>query len=201
MNRSITRQSGLSLIELIIVTTISTILLLITTTVIVSFFQAQLQTTRLQNIRTEGENILQQLQFELRNARSLVDNGSGQICQTGMTQISFIGPDGKTYRAGVFANPADSNHAAVGIENITDGGVSIFSSPSLELIPQSQIANVATYTDYTNLAEKISLDCQTSLDSQRQYVTISFNLRSGDPTVTSSRMVWQRFIGGVLVRN
>jgi prepilin-type N-terminal cleavage/methylation domain-containing protein len=156
MNRN--TQAGFTLIELLVVVSLSVMLLLASSGLFLTFLLGNTKVARSQLVKNEGEYALSQMEFLLRNAVQLVDNGSGQVCETGMDAITFESLD-----SGVTTLTAE--------EDPIDNNVKIASNSGIYL----------TSGDIT-LVECPIFDCSESEDKLAQYIGIRFTLRKGTPT-------------------
>ncbi len=92
----ITKQHGFTLIELMIVTSLMVILILTVSSMFMTFLISNAKTNTKNTLKVEGSYALGQMEFLLRNSYTLVDNATGQICQTGMDSIAFDAINGGT---------------------------------------------------------------------------------------------------------
>lgn len=87
-------ESGFTIIEISIVVAITAIVSVVAVSVLVN---SQLRGTRsatLNQVRQEGSFLLDQISFLLRNARYVMENQDGQVCEQAMTAIRVRAADG-----------------------------------------------------------------------------------------------------------
>lgn len=88
------RQSGFTLIELMIVTSLMVILSLTVSSMFMTFLITNARTNTKNTLKVEGSNALSQMEFMLRNSYQLTTNSSTQVCQSSMSSIALESLDG-----------------------------------------------------------------------------------------------------------
>lgn len=172
------KLSGFTLIELLIVVSLSVMLMLSASSLFMTFLLGNTKVARMQLIKHEGEYVMSQMEFLLRNAVQLVANDDGEICERDMTSIAFISIDSGETLLNKSVDPSDSKEkiASNSAKFLTSGDVDIINGPYF--------------------------DCTESEDKLTQYVGIRFTLRKGTPTLDVERdILEQEFISGVGLRS
>jgi prepilin-type N-terminal cleavage/methylation domain-containing protein len=172
------RKNGFTLIELLIVVSLSVMLMLSSSALFLTFLLGSTKVSRSQIVKNEGEYAMSQMEFLLRNAVQVIDNGGGQICETGMTAIAF-----ESFDSGVTTLSSEAD--------IGDGFTKISSNSGVYL----------TSGD-VEIIDGPTFDCSESTDKLTQYIGIRFTLRKGTPTLDQERdIITQEFISGVGIRS
>lgn len=172
------RKNGFTLIELLIVVSLSVMLMLASSGLFLTFLLGSTKVSRSQIIKNEGEYAMSQMEFLLRNAVQLFDNGNGEICETGMSAITFESIDSGVTTLLSEVDPSDSNSKIASNSGVylTSGDVEIMEGPIF--------------------------DCTESSDKLAQYISIRFTLRKGTPSLDQERdIITQEFISGVGIRS
>lgn len=172
------RLSGFTLIELLIVVSLSVMLMLSASSLFMTFLLGNTKVTRMQLIKHEGEYVMSQMEFLLRNAVQLVANDDDQVCERNMTSIAFVSIDSGETLLNKSVDPSDGKEkiASNSAKFLTSGDVDIVNGPYF--------------------------DCTESEDKLTQYVSIRFTLRKGTPTLDVERdILEQEFISGVGLRS
>lgn len=172
------KLSGFTLIELLIVVSLSVMLMLSASSLFMTFLLGNTKVTRMQTIKHEGEYVMSQMEFLLRNAVQLVANDEGQICERDMESIAFISIDSGETLLNKTVDPSDTKEkiASNSAKFLTSGDVDIINGPYF--------------------------DCTESEDKLTQYVGLRFTLRKGTPTLDVERdILEQEFISGVGLRS
>lgn len=196
------KQAGLTLIELLVAASITVLLLTLSTSVLVTFVSTQVAATRQQNLRESGESALEQVLFQIRNSRGLLANDSGQICSQNMEQLRFQNTQGEVIQIqALLDQELNLPRVAYRILQPSDTWEDfILTDGDAYLIPLD--ANPTTTPIENTVENKIEFDCQTSQDGEREYVSVRFFLRAGNPAINTNReLAWQEFVGGVSIRN
>lgn len=178
MNRNIGNQAGFTLVELLVIVTLSVMLMLSSSALFLTFLLGSTKVSRAQIVKNEGEHAMAQMEFLLRNAVQIVDNGGGQICETGMDAIAFESIDSGVTTLFSEEDPSDSNTKIASNSGfyLTSGDVELVDGPTF--------------------------DCSESDDKLAQYIGIRFTLRKGTPSLDEERdIVEQEFISGVGIRS
>lgn len=171
------KVAGFTLIELLIVVSLSVMLMLSASSLFLTFLLGNTKVSRIQQVKQEGEFAMSQLEFLLRNAVQLVDNGSGQICVNDMTAITLVSLDSGRTTLSRVTDPADDK------PKIASNSATFFTSGSVDLVSGP------------------TFDCVESSDKLAQYIGIRFTLRRGTPAIDEDRdIVEQEFISGVGLR-
>lgn len=178
MNREKNRQLGFTLVELLIIVSLSVMLMLSSSALFLTFLLGSTKVSRSQTVKNEGEYAMAQMEFLLRNAVQLFDNGYGEICEQDMEAITFASIDN-----GVTTLFSE--------EDTTDNKLKIASNSGIHL----------TSGD-VDLVNGPIFDCSESEDKLAQYITIRFTLRKGTPSLDEAKdIVEQEFISGVGLRS
>jgi type II secretory pathway pseudopilin PulG len=172
------RQAGFTLVELLVIVTLSVMLMLAASSLFLTFLLGSTKVSRAQIVKNEGEHAMSQMEFLLRNAVQLIDNGDGQICEIGMDAITFESLDSGVTTLSLEEDPVDN------IEKIaSNSGIYLTSGDII-------------------LSNGPIFDCSESDDKLAQYIGIRFTLRKGTPTLDEERdIVEQEFISGVGIRS
>lgn len=173
------QRAGFTLIELLVTTSLAIFLMIALSTLFMTFMIGGTKVRLSQKVKTEGDFALIQMEYLLRNARELVDNGDGQICDSGgMDKIAIISHDNlKT----VLQLDPDSNKIA---------SVSAITDPPTNFYLSSDLATV------TNFGFK----CYQG-QNDAYYIEINFTLKRGTGAENSPQTVIEEFSSGVTVRN
>lgn len=171
-------QAGFTLVELLVIVTLSVMLMLASSALFLTFLLGSTKVNRSQLVKNEGEHAMSQMEFLLRNAVQILNNGSGQICETGMEEITFESLDSGVTTLSKENDPSDSIDKIASNSGVylTSGDVTIADGPFF--------------------------DCSESSDKLAQYISIRFTLRKGTPTLDEAKdIVEQEFISGVGIRS
>lgn len=87
-----TKQTGFTLVELLITTSLTVLLMLTITTMFMTFLIGNSKTNIRQTVKEEGLHALSQMEFIIRNARNY--DASFQACTTNRSTIRVVGLDG-----------------------------------------------------------------------------------------------------------
>lgn len=171
------KQAGFTLLELLIIVSLSVMLMLSSSALFITFLLGNTKVNRMQSIKNEGEYAMAQMEFLLRNSLSLEPNNETFVCQADMESIAVKSIDGgvTTFFAEQDSDLQDKIASNSGIY-LTSGDVTLLDGPTF--------------------------DCSESADKSARYVTISFTLRKGTPTLDEAKdIIEQEFISGVALRN
>lgn len=179
-----TQLKGFSLIEVLIVAGLGALLTLTATTLFATFMVSSSQTKLHQQLKKEGNQALSQMEFLIRNAKSLSENNQGDICTTGMTSLgfeSFAGGKGILYQ--------DGDSIA------SDSGV-IGSPTSQTYLLTSNQVDVST-------SNPLEFDCYTTPSGENlsYYIDISFSLETDAEQSVVNKTATQDFSRGIQLRN
>lgn len=154
-----TAQAGFTLIELVIVAGLLAMLMVTVSTMFMTTLNSNLRTQTRQQIKSEGSFILERFEFMLRNAATL---SPSQLCQSGMSQISIINPDGNQ------TTFALSSAQIASISAVSGGG------------------NTTYYLHGSNTtASNLNFDCGRNPGGE-YYVDIGFNLGNNTTQIEES---------------
>ncbi|NCN87590.1 MAG: type II secretion system protein [Candidatus Pacebacteria bacterium] len=177
-NRLDNKQAGFTLVELLVIVTLSVMLMLASSALFLTFLLGSTKVSRMQLIKNEGEHAMAQMEFLLRNAVQILDNGSGQVCETGMEAITF-----ESFDSGITTFSKETD--------ISDSTDKIASNSGIYLTSGDVILDSGPI-----------FDCSESDDRLAQYITIRFTLRKGTPSLDEAKdIVIQEFISGVGIRS
>lgn len=171
-------QAGFTLVELLVVVSLSIMLMLSATALFLTFLVGNTKTNSTQLVKNEGQQAISQIEFLLRNAVELEENNSGYFCNTDMSEIAFKSIDGGITRIFVEEDPSDGKSKIASNSGVylTSGAVEITAGPTF--------------------------DCVEDLDRASQYITVSFTLRRGTPSLDSaSEIVEETFTTGANLRS
>ncbi|NCN03643.1 MAG: type II secretion system protein [Candidatus Pacebacteria bacterium] len=171
-------QAGFTLVELLVIVSLSVMLMLASSALFLTFLLGSTKVNRTQLIKNEGEYAMSQIEFLLRNAVQILNNGTGQICETGMEAITIQSLDSGVTTLTKEVDPSDNIDKIASNSGIylTSGDVTIVNGPFF--------------------------DCSQSDDKLTQYITIRFTLRKGTPSLDEAKdIVEQEFISGVGIRS
>lgn len=87
-----TKQTGFTLVELLITTALTVLLMLTITTMFMTFLIGNSKTNIRKTVKEEGLHALNQMEFIIRNARNY--DASFQTCTSGLSTIRVVGLDG-----------------------------------------------------------------------------------------------------------
>lgn len=177
-NTSAINKNGFTLIELLVVVSLSVMLMLSAAALFLTFLLGNTKVSRSQLVKSEGEYAMAQMEFLLRNATQILNNGYGQICEAGMPAITF--------------------------ESFDNGVTTLFSEedPSDTYIKIASNSGVYLTSGDVQIVEGPTFDCSESDDKLAQYITIKFTLRKGTPSLDQERdIIEQEFISGVGIRS
>lgn len=179
MNKNLdNKQAGFTLVELLVIVSLSVMLMLTSSALFLTFLLGSTKVSRMQLIKNEGEHAMAQMEFLLRNAVQILDNGYGQTCELGMNAITFESIDSGVTTLTKENDSSDSTDKIASNSGIylTSGDVTITDGPTF--------------------------NCSESEDKIAQYITIRFTLRKGTPSLDEAKdVVEQEFISGVGIRS
>ncbi len=90
MKRGGVQNQGFTFIELLVVVGIMIILSTTTINLLFSTLRGSTKDKVVEDVKLSGDRALAQIENSLRFASEIVDNGSGQVCQAGMTAIGYV---------------------------------------------------------------------------------------------------------------
>lgn len=166
------------MIEMLVVISLVVMLMLAASSVFLTTLIENTKTTITQDLKTEGEYTISQIEFLLRNAVKIEENSQGQTCTANMDEISFRSIDNGVTSIFLEEDTQD-NHFKIASNSgvyLTSGNVNIISGPTF--------------------------NCTQTGDFNRTHVSVSFTMRKGDPGVDDARNVIQEtFSTGVNLRS
>lgn len=177
MKRTIFKKNGFTLIELLVVTTIVVLLLLSVSTVFMTFLISGARNNIMREIKAEGAEIIDKLEFTFRGASNLT--GPGLVCNANGLPIKTLA-DGETILI-------DVNGTPIPLEFV-DNGVS---DRHIEL--NNQVLN-STFV----LSAPPQINCYRDATTQRTTVRITFTLSRDYEDVTTLQ---QTFTALIQLRN
>jgi prepilin-type N-terminal cleavage/methylation domain-containing protein len=184
INGSVWRQTGFTLIEVLVVTSLTVMIMLTASALFMTFLISGAKTANLQLIKQEGDHAMNQMAFLLRNAIALHPNAAvpPQTCASNMTQIVLESLDGGITTLGSANDTTDNDATKLASSSAT----------------QSQFLTSSA----VQIVEGPTFDCTDVADGTGSYVTISFKLRKGTPNLDQARdIVEETFTTGVSLRN
>lgn len=75
------------MIEILIVTGLTVLLMMTVTSLFLTFISSSSQAETSQQVKTEGDQALGQMEHLIRNAKSLATNDNNQVCATNMSSL------------------------------------------------------------------------------------------------------------------
>lgn len=153
------RQSGFTLIELVVTVGLLSLLMITVSAMFMTTLNSNLRTQVRQQIKDEGAFILERFEFMLRNASTL---SASQTCEANLSQISFVNPDG--------------NQTTFSLDNNRIASVSAVTGGNSTTYPLHNASTVAS---------GLNFDCGRN-PSGEYYVDISFNLENSDTQIEES---------------
>lgn len=171
------RQSGFTLIELMIVTSLMVILSLTVSSMFMTFLITNARTNTKNTLKVEGSNALSQMEFMLRNSYQLTTNSSAQVCQSNMSSIALESLDGGVTE---FIEAIDDS-----VSKIASNSDVFLTSDAVTVVPGS-----------------LQFDCTEAYSGTRS-VQIDFDLSKVVPSVnnTTNEESTQHFTTVVSLRN
>ena len=174
------KLSGFSIIELVAVVTITAIVSLVSVAVLVNSQIRSTRSTLIAKVRREGDFLIREISFLLRNARYVAPNQFSQTCEQDMTAISVVNRDGgliELYLDDDFR--VASNSGTV----LTDPPSSFLSSPDVRI-------------------GSLEFDCEQSPSERGAYVTVTTKVESGvQDTLSPEAYYSQDFTTNVYIRS
>ncbi|MBD3250189.1 MAG: hypothetical protein GF381_01280 [Candidatus Pacebacteria bacterium] len=179
-------KKGFTLIEILVVSGLSIVLILTATSLFATFMASSSQTRIQQQLKQEGSQALSQMEYLLRNAKTISTNMAGQVCQENMSSLgfeSFAGGKGILYQDGA---RIASDSAVLGQEGSTTK--TYFLTSQQVVIPEDS---------------SLEFDCYSSpgTESQSYFINISFSLANDTETSLLNRSMTQDYSRGVQLRN
>lgn len=163
-------QAGFTLIEILIVVTISVMLLLTASSLFLTLLIGSTKTNSSTLIKQQGNVAMQQIDFLLRNAVDLQPNTSGQTCDPTMTEVLLKSFDGGTTRLRVLQDTDGKYKIASNSSFLTSGAVDI-------------------------VGNALNVSCTQATDFSGRYLTVSFTLRKGTPSIDQARDIVEETFG------
>jgi type IV pilus assembly protein PilW len=136
------RQSGFTLLEMLIAMALATMLLMTITALFMTFLVSGAKSNIKRTLIREGQYALSQMEFMLRNADTLKLNSAFKTCDPTMDRIAFYSRDGWSTEflqatdngvvkiASVGAQPPPSFQPSLPAQYLTSDSVSITNGPS-----------------------------------------------------------------------
>lgn len=167
------KNTGFTLIELIIVVALSVMLMLTASALFMNFLLSGTKTNIEQNIKAEGSHAMAQFEFFIRNAQGL---NSAYTCGSG---------------ASIIIDTIDNDTLTLGA--INDAG-------KTKLAYTSAANGTSHLTSGGNTLSGLNFICHSG-DNDSYYIEISFQLKRGPGTTPGRDTAIVDFESGVTIRN
>lgn len=176
-------RNGFTLIEMMVVISLMVMLMLTATSLFFTTLIGTGKTNSNYQVKEEGDYVLGQMTYLLRNAIQMRPNLAGDTCLPGMDSISFLSYDNGISTLSLQPDAGDGNHEKIASESATNGQFFMSSS-------RVEVVSGPTF------------NCSQNSDGTGVFIEIDFELRKGTPGLDEPRdIVQERFSSGVAVRS